>query len=118
MKLPNVKNSRRKIVTYSMALHSKQSLHQRLSDRKFREAFVSSRIGQTLATQIRVMRQRSNLTQSELAQRLGTSQNAIYRLENPLYGKHSVSTLKKVADFFDVGLIVRFAPFSEIADWT
>jgi transcriptional regulator with XRE-family HTH domain len=64
------------------------------------------------------LRQRKDLSQAELARLLGTSQNAIYRLENPRYGRPNISTLKKLASFYDVGLIVRFAPISEIADWT
>jgi transcriptional regulator with XRE-family HTH domain len=57
------------------------------------------------------------MSQKDLARHLGTSQSAVYRLENPRYDRHSVSTLKKIAEFFDVGLIVRFAAFSEIAAW-
>ena len=101
-----------------MSLHSKQSLYNRFSDRKFRDAFVSSRIAQTIATQARVLRQRNEMSQNDLARALGTSQNAIYRLENPKYGRPTISTLKKLASFFNVGLIVRFAPLSEIVDWT
>ena len=100
-----------------MPLQSKKSLHRKLADPKFREAFVSSRIAQTLATQVRLLRQNKEMTQKDLARELGTSQNAIYRLENPRYGKPNISTLRKIASYFDVGLIVRFAPFSEIADW-
>ena len=101
-----------------MSLHSKQSLYERLADRKFREAFVSSRIAQTIATQIRVLRQREEMSQKDLARALVTSQNAISRLESPKYGKLSISTLKKIASVFDVGLVVRFSPFSEVVDWT
>ena len=79
---------------------------------------MSSRIAQTIATQARVLRQRKDMSQAEVARKLGTSQNAIYRLENPKYGRPNISTLKKAAAFYDVGLIVRFASFSEIADWT
>ena len=53
-----------------------------------------------------------------MARALETSQNAIYRLENPNYGRPNISTLKKLADYFGVGLVVRFAPFSELVEWT
>jgi DNA-binding XRE family transcriptional regulator len=79
---------------------------------------VSSRVAQTVAAQIKVMRQKGEMSQKDLAHKLETSQNAIYRLENPKYGRPNISTLKKVASFFGVGLIVRFAAFSELADWT
>lgn len=101
-----------------MSLQSKQGLRKKLANKNYRDAFVASRIAQTLAFQLRVLRQRAGLSQTELAKKLGTSQNAVSRIENPQYGKASISTLRKVASYFNVGLIVRFAPLSEIADWT
>jgi transcriptional regulator with XRE-family HTH domain len=101
-----------------MSLQSKEGLHKRLANKKYRDAFVASRIAQTIAFQARLLRQRKDLSQAELAKELGTSQNAISRLENPQYGKPSISTLRKIASFFNVGLVVRFAPLSEIADWS
>jgi hypothetical protein len=38
--------------------------------------------------------------------------------EDPNYGKYTLSTLKEVARVFDVGLLVRFVPFSLLVDWT
>src|SRR3954470_24944561 len=100
-----------------MALQSKDSLHRKLADKRFRKTFISSRIAQTLGMQVRVMRQRLDLSQKDLARALGTSQNAIYRLESPKAIRPNISTLERIAEYFDVGLVVRFAPFSEIADW-
>src|SRR5215468_5880466 len=101
-----------------MSLQSKQGLRKKLENKAYRDSFVASRIAQTLAFQLRVLRQRGGLSQAELAKKLGTSQNAISRMENPKYGKSSISTLRKIALFFKVGLVVRFAPLSEIAHWT
>jgi len=39
------------------------------------------------------------------------------RLENPNYGKHSLTTLKKIAATCDVALVVWFIPFSRLLDW-
>jgi hypothetical protein len=44
-------------------------------------------------------------------------QNNLSRLENPDYGKHTVSSLKRIADALDVALVVRFVPFSQYVDW-
>jgi hypothetical protein len=44
-------------------------------------------------------------------------QNAISRLESPDYGKLTLTTLRRLAMAFDVGLIVRFVPFTEMVDW-
>ena len=45
------------------------------------------------------------------------NQNAISRLENPSYGKATLTTLKRLAAAFDVALIVRFVPFGQLVDW-
>jgi hypothetical protein len=44
-------------------------------------------------------------------------QERISQIEDPNYGKLSLSTLKRIASAFDVGLVVRFVPFSELAEW-
>ena len=45
------------------------------------------------------------------------SQNNISRLESPDYGRHSLTSLKKLAAALDVALAVRFVPFSQYVDW-
>jgi transcriptional regulator with XRE-family HTH domain len=63
------------------------------------------------------MREREGWTQIELGDEVKMNQNSISRLENPFYGKHTITTLKRLARAFDVALVVRFAPFSELVDW-
>lgn len=82
-----------------------------------RNSFVQSHLNKTIAYQIRALRDREELSQGALAERVGMNQNAISRLESPEYGKHTLTTLKRLASAFDVGLVVRFVPFSELADW-
>ncbi|HEV2961859.1 MAG TPA: hypothetical protein VG649_08560 [Candidatus Angelobacter sp.] len=43
--------------------------------------------------------------------------NVSARLENPNYGKHTLTTLKKIAATCDVGLVVWFVPFRRLVDW-
>jgi transcriptional regulator with XRE-family HTH domain len=62
------------------------------------------------------MREHRGWTQATLAEKLGTTQNAVSRLENPRTGKPSITTLERIAAIFDVALVVRFAPFSEFSD--
>lgn len=100
----------------SMSLQSKEDLIEKLHNKEFRDAFVSSRVSNTLVFQIRALRQKRGLSQTQLAKELSTSQNAIYRLESPQYGRPSITTLKKLASLFDVGLAVWFVPFSELVD--
>ena len=99
-----------------MSLQSREDLIAKLHSKKYRDAFISSRVSNTLALQIRAMRQERGWSQAHLAELLGTSQNAVYRLESPQYGKASITTLKRLASIFDVGLAVWFAPFSKLVD--
>ncbi len=101
-----------------MSLHSERKLIPKLRNRKFRSAYVSSRINNFLAFQIRALRQKKKWSQVELAKKLGTSQNAVSRMENPSYGKHSITTLKRLGEMFDVGIVVWFVPFSELIQKT
>lgn len=82
-----------------------------------RARFVESHLNKGIAFQAESLREKRGWTQQELADKLNSSQNSVYRLENPNYGKHTITTLRKVAAAFDVALIVRFAPFSELVDW-
>lgn len=96
---------------------SKQGLIQRLErGPKARAKFVDSRLCKDLAFQIRSLRDNGGLSQGELAERVGTNQNAISRLENPYYGKATLTTLKRIAAAFDVGLVVQFVPFSQLVN--
>ncbi len=89
-----------------------------LEDTEYRNLFASELVGASLAFQIRRLRDARGFTQDELAQLVGKKQTTISLWENPDYGKYNLSTLKTLAGAFDVGLLVRFVSFSELADWT
>ena len=95
-----------------------RKLFEDFSDKQYRDAYVENHINDGLAFQIRTMRKNDNLSQKDLAGSLGTQQTAISRLENPDYGQFNLGTLKKLASIFDVALMVRFVPFSELANRT
>jgi transcriptional regulator with XRE-family HTH domain len=78
---------------------------------------VASNLGKGIAYQIKATRNKLELSQDGLAKTVGMTQNNISRLESPEYGKHTVSSLKRVADAMDVALVVRFVPFSQYIDW-
>jgi len=90
-----------------------------LQDPEYRRAFIEAHATDTVAFQLRALRKEEGWDQKDVAERLGNRklQPMISRYENPDYGKYSISTLLDLAAVFDVGLIVRFAPFSEVADW-
>lgn len=89
-----------------------------LTDRDYRREFAEETISTGLAFQIRLLRESRGWTQEDLARRTGQAQQTICRLENPNYGRHSLTTLKRLAAAFDVAMAVRFVAFSELVDWT
>jgi transcriptional regulator with XRE-family HTH domain len=92
-----------------------RSIFADFQEKEFRDAYVESQINNALAFQIRAMRKDRGLTQGELAKLTETKQSAISRMENPDYGQFNLETLKNLASAFDVALMVRFVPFSELA---
>jgi len=86
-----------------------------LSNKEYRDALAVEHVNTTLAIQIRNLRENNNKwRQSDLAKHLGIHQETISQWENPDYGRHSITTLKKLAAAFDVALLVKFTPFSEL----
>ncbi len=101
-----------------MSLISRNGLLHRIRrGRRARAQLVESNLSEGIAFQIRATRDAHRINQIELAQAIGMSQNNLSRLENPDYGKHTISSLKRIADALDVALIVRFVPFSRYLDW-
>jgi transcriptional regulator with XRE-family HTH domain len=72
------------------------------------------RAGRTirLATEIRELREKRGLSQRELAERLGTTQSAVARLEAGNVSP-SLPTLDKVAEALGVELVVSFVDLDE-----
>jgi transcriptional regulator with XRE-family HTH domain len=90
-----------------------------LKDKEYRDLYVAEHIRTGIAFQIRAMREDRGWTQSELGQRAeGMAQETISQLEDPDYGRLTLRTLRRLASALDVALIVRFAAFSELLDWT
>lgn len=84
---------------------------------KERAKFVASHVDKGIAYQIRALRERQDLSQEKLAELAGMNQNAISRLESPTRGRPTITTLKRLAETFDVALVVRFVPFRKLAKW-
>ena len=87
-----------------------------LANKEYREALAIEHVNTTLAIQIRKVRENHQWKQSELADLLGKHQETISQWENPDYGRHSIMTLKALAAIFDVALLVKFIPFSELVE--
>lgn len=95
---------------------SKDKIARDVADQEQRHLIVEAQIRNGIPLQIRAMREDRGWTQTALAEKLGTTQNTVSRLENPKTSKPAITTLERIAEAFDVALLVRFAPFSEFVD--
>jgi len=95
----------------------KEKLINELKNKDYRDAFVSEHITTGVPFQIKALREQRDWSQKELGKQAKMLQERISVLEDPDYGKFNINTLKKIASAFDIGLVVRFVPFSELAEW-
>lgn len=87
-----------------------------LNEPEFRHAYASEFIDMILARQIRALRKQRNWTQQQLAERIQKHQSFISALEDEEYGSMTLSTLKELAESFDVYLSVRFKSFRNLIE--
>lgn len=73
-----------------------------------RDAYVQAEVTTALAHQIRAIRLQRNWSQADLAKKMGTTQAAVSRMEDPSYGRLSIKTLLDLSRVFDTGLRVQF----------
>ena len=98
----------------------------KFADREYRHATAEAEIRRGIRAQVRTLRDSRRWSQTELAERIakltGTSaltvQPNISRLESKRDGYPRIQTLLQIAEAFDVALVVRFVPFSELSEWT
>jgi transcriptional regulator with XRE-family HTH domain len=95
-----------------------QEIAKATDEKAYADAFVEAEIATSLPFQIRALRKARNWSQQALAERTGQHQKTISDFENPNYGgKYAIASLLRLASVFDVALIVRFAPMSDLVDW-
>jgi len=75
-------------------------------DRERLASVEEERLHARVARQIYQLRVEAGLTQSELAEKVGTTQSAISRLESADYEGHSLSMLGRIADALNARLEV------------
>jgi transcriptional regulator with XRE-family HTH domain len=87
-----------------------------LNNPQFRDAFIFEHIKNGVAFQMAAMRDKRGWTQARLGQEAHKPRNVITRLEDPNYGQFSIQTLREIAAAFQVGLLVKFVPFSRLLE--
>ncbi len=85
-----------------------------LESKKFRDSYVSENLKRLIPFNLRSMRGEREWSQELAGREIGKPQNVVSRLESPAYGKLTLQTLLEIAHGYDVGLIIKFVPFSRL----
>jgi len=83
-------------------------LKEKLRDPKFRREYEKEKKAVFLAHEIIQLRRKLRLTQAQLAKRMGTSQQAVSRLESGEYEGFTLGTLQKLAQATRTELEIHF----------
>lgn len=86
-----------------------------LKDKKFREKIESAVQRLKVISQIVELREKLNLTQTELARRIGVSQPFIARIENDEASNLSLETLIRIVDALNGEIDIRIRPGKKAA---
>ena len=88
-----------------------------LEDPAFHVAYLLSKLTVNIASQTRALRRRRKMTQKDLESATGMRQSRISAIETPGATNPSIDTLARLAAAYKVGMIVKYAPMSEVVRW-
>ncbi len=88
----------------------RERLKEDLKDPEFRRYLEEERRALAMAMKIAEVREKADLSQKELAARMGSSQQTVSRLESGEYDGYTVKTLWKIADATGQSLEIDFKP--------
>lgn len=95
----------------------KRDLLENCKDRDYREALNLENVYASVCGQMRNIREQQELSQLELGRKAKMAQERISILEDPnAETKPTLNTLLRIAGALDVGLEVRFIPFSRVLE--
>lgn len=96
---------------------TKRDILNSFMDKEYRAAFNEENVYTTICFQLRALREQRNMSQGALGKQVRPimAQERISILEDPNADtKPTLNTLLRLADGLDVGLEVRFVPFSKV----
>ncbi len=93
-----------------------EQLRESFQDENYRNSYAESFMNSYVAAQIKTLREENDLTQEELAEKIGTKQAGVSRLENVNYSAWKVETLRRLARAFKVRLKVTFEEFGTLPE--
>ena len=89
-----------------------------VSDIDTRTAYIRAKLGTLVPAQIRALRLKSDMPrQADLAKAADMQQSRISMFETPGAANVTLETLSRLAAAFEVGVVVKFVPFSEMLRW-
>jgi transcriptional regulator with XRE-family HTH domain len=91
---------------------------EEMMNKEYRHGLVNAQIEIDLPLQIRALRKQLVGNQPDMAKLTGMKQSRVSMMEKPGGVHFTLETLRRLAKAFDVALIVRFAPFSELLAWS
>jgi transcriptional regulator with XRE-family HTH domain len=92
-------------------------LARKRQDSEFRSRFAAADQAWDIALQLAALRQARGLTQKQVAERLGTKQQAIARLEDPAYAGHSLSMVRRYVEALDASLEMKIIPLEATGEY-
>ena len=96
-----------KQMKYARGMTIEEDIAERMKKPGFRKAWNELDAEFELMESMIKAREKSGVSQEELARRIGTKQPALSRLERGGFAKATVETLKKIADALDMRLVVK-----------
>ena len=88
-------------------------LKEEFKDKETRHVYCDEFLNASIATQIKVLREQRNWTQSQLAERTGMKQSRIVVLEDVNYSSWNINVLRRLAEAYDLTLTIKFESFGE-----
>ena len=85
-------------------------LREDIKDPEFKTHYQGERQALKLAMKIAELRNQKGLSQQELAKLMGTSQQAISRIESGEYEGFTLKTLEKIAEATGMRVKIEFVP--------
>jgi transcriptional regulator with XRE-family HTH domain len=67
-----------------------------------------------IATQFSALRERRGLSQAQVAELIGKTQQAISRIENPTHAGHNIAVLRKVVEALGAVIDVTIVPMEDL----
>jgi transcriptional regulator with XRE-family HTH domain len=89
---------------------------EELREPEARHEYAEEFLNAFIALQVKTLRQQRGWSQEDLAERAGMKQSRISAMEQVDYASWSVRTLRRLAQAFDLALIVRFESFGKFLD--